>query len=166
MPSLEPGNYVVVRTGSLFGWLIRAFTRSPYDHAFVYVGGGQIVEATAWGVRLDKLALYTGAKAAANTGEPMTTAQRDAVVASARATVGREYNWPDIPVIGLRLLGFKWGWLRRVANDRDADICSEDVAKAGVAAGLTSWLCGHADPAFVTPADLARRPGVVPVTIG
>jgi uncharacterized protein YycO len=164
MPPLQPGNYVCVQTGSLFGRLIRAFTRSPYDHAFIYCGNGQIVEATARGVRLDSLSLYAGARAVANTGEAMTDAQRATVVAAARSTAGREYNFADITVIALRLLGFRWKWLKRAADDRDADICSEDVCEAGAAAGL-DWQCGEPDPAFVTPADLARRPGVVPVSI-
>lgn len=163
-PPLQPGCYVCVRTGSLFGFLIRLFTRSPFDHAFIYAGAGQIVEATTRGVRLDSLSLYAGARAVANVREPMTAGQRAAVVSAAKATAGREYNVPDIPVIALRLLGFRWQWLRRIADDRDADICSEDVCQAGAAAGL-DWQCGEPDPAFVTPADLARRRGVVPVSI-
>lgn len=160
---LQPGDYLCVRTGSVFGWLIRAFTRSSFDHAFVCLGDGMIAEARVTGVVIDSLGLYRGALAVANSAEPMTPAQRDAVSAKARSFAGDEYGWGTILVIGLRLLGLRWGWLLRFADDRDALICSELVALAGQAAGL-DWLCSEPEPALVTPADLARRPGVEPVT--
>jgi hypothetical protein len=65
----------------------------------------------------------------------------------------------------LRLLGFRWGWLQRIADDWDALICSELVCLADAVAGLLSWQCDQDDPAFVTSADLARRPGIVLVSL-
>ncbi len=162
---LQAGDYVVVDTGTLFGWLIRLFTRSKYDHAFIWNGDGTITEATIRGVRVDSPAQYAGHLAAANTGEALTGAQRATIVATARGFAGDEYGFGDIAVIALRLLGFRWGWLRRIADDRDALICSELVCEAGLAAGLASWQCGEPDPAYVTPADLAKRPGVGPVSL-
>lgn len=161
---LQPGDYVVLRTGSPFGYLVRTFTRSPFDHAVLYCGHGVIVEATIHGAKIDSLSLYAGALAAANTGETLTAAQRAAIVAKARSFAGLEYGWGAIVTIALRLLGFRWGWLQRIADDKDALICSELVAKSGDAAGV-NWLCGEQDPAFVTPAELSRCPGVVPVSI-
>lgn len=162
---LLPGSYVVVNTGTLFGWFIKRFCGGSYDHAFIWNGDGTITEATVKGVKVDSPAQYAGHLAAANTGETLTDAQRAAIVAKARSFAGLEYGWGDIAVIALRLLGFRWGWLQRVADDRDALICSELVCKAGLAAGLASWQCMEPDPAFVTPADLSRRPGVVPVSL-
>jgi uncharacterized protein YycO len=164
-PGVEPGDYVVVRTRSMFGYLIRLFTRCPYDHAVLVTGPGEITEAKPSGVRTGSLTEYAGCRAAANTGDTLTHAQRAIIVAKAKTVTGDEYGFADIAVIGLRLLGFRWGWLRRVAADRDALICSELVCEAGLAAGLVSWQCGEPDPAFVTPADLAARPAVHPVRI-
>jgi hypothetical protein len=153
---IEPGRYVCTRTKSPFGFLIRIFTRSPYDHAFIVLGGGLIAEATNTGTRIDNLDRYKGQLAVANTDELMTTAQRAQVAQAARQLVGREYGWGAIGVIALRKLGLKWGWLLRFADEKDADICSEDVAIAGAAAGL-DWLCGEEDPALVRPDELAAR---------
>lgn len=153
---LQPGSYLCVRTGSLFGFLVRLFTRSQFDHAFVYLGGGEIAEATVWGSRIDALASYSGALAVANSAEVMTAPERQDVCAKARSLAGEEYGWGTILVISLRLLGVRWGWLLRFADDRDAVICSELVAESGQAAGV-DWLCGESEAALVTPAELAER---------
>ena len=163
-PALEPGRYVCVQTRGTYAGLIRAFTSSPWTHASVYLGDGLIAQADGSGIHVDKLTRYHGAPAVANMGEAMTDAQRAEVCGAARAFTGDEYAWGDIGVIALRRFGFRWGWLNRVADARGTLICSELVAKAGLAAGL-DWLCGESDPAYVVPGELARRPGVVPVSI-
>lgn len=160
---VEAGQYMCVRTGSPFGYLIRAFTRSRIDHAFIVLGGGLIAEATTRGVKVDALSKYTGAAAVAST-DALTPLQQVKITTCARADAGREYNWRDIGVIALRRLGIKWGWLLRVADDRDALICSELVALSGMAASPpVDWMCGEPAPEFVTPADLAARTETVPV---
>jgi len=153
---IEPGRYVVVQTKSMFGRVIRLFTRSPFDHTFIVLGGGFIAEATLRGTRIDQIDQYRGRLAVTNTDEPMTTEERAQVVVAARKLAGRDYNYRAIGVIALRLLGANWGWLLKAADDKDADICSEDVAVAGSAAGL-DWLCGEAEAALVRPDELAAR---------
>jgi uncharacterized protein YycO len=154
--SLQPGSYVCVQTGGLLAWLIRKATRSAYNHAFV--------EARPEGVRNGLLSSYAGVPAVANTGEQVTDTQRAAVVASAENFAGVPYNWPDLVAIGLGDLGWHWRFLLRAVRADRLLICSQLVSLAGKAAGL-DWLCGRSDASQVTPADLARRPGVAPVTI-
>lgn len=164
MTTIEAGRYIVVHTGTWFGSVISACTRSKFDHVLVSIGGGMAVEATPKGVHVSPLSRYAGHPAVANLDEPMTGEQRATVVATARSWVGREYAFADLGVIGLRLLGIKWGALIRLSDTRDTVICSELAALAGKAAEL-DWLCGEPQAAYVQPAELAKRPGVVPVSI-
>jgi hypothetical protein len=161
---IEAGRYIAVHTGTPFGAVICACTRSKFDHVAVSIGGGQVVEATPRGVHVSPLANYAGHLAVANLAEPMTSQQKWTVAAAAQSFVGREYAFGDLAVIELRRLGLTWPWLIHLADTRDALICSELAALCGRQAGL-DWLCGEPDPAYVQPAELARRPGVVPVTL-
>lgn len=157
---VPPGCYGVVRTSGFLAWVIRKATRSTYNHAFIYLGDGKLIEATPYGVRTASLTEYAGHQMAANTAETVTPAQRDAVVRKAVSCLGEEYNWPDLGVIGLEKLGLHWRILLHLSGGRHALICSQLVCIAGMAAGLDDWLCGEPGPSQVTPADLARRPTV------
>ena len=157
---LRPGNYCCISTASLFGRVIRMATRSRYDHAVLVLGGGDIVEATVTGVRVSRLASYSGRPMCANAAEAMTDTQRAGVCAKGRSFAGDEYGWGTIALIALRLAGIRSRWLTRLLSDRDAVICSQLVCEAGEAEGLTSWQCGEPSPQFVEPAELARRPGM------
>jgi hypothetical protein len=156
---LKAGNYCAVRTRGLFGYIIRAATSSPVDHAFVCLGNGLIAEATVYGCRVDSLEQYRGQAMFTDAGDKINAAQRSQICKAARGFAGREYSWTDILLIGLRRIGLRSRWLVRHLRDRDALICSELVALAG-AAGSQDWLCGTGDAALVTPALLALRPGV------
>ena len=156
---LKQGSYCVVRTRGLFGYIIRAFTASTVDHAFVVLGGGLIAEATVYGCKVDGIAQYQGQTMFTDVGDRISASQRSQICKQARSYAGREYGWSDIALIGLRRLGLRAGWLRRVLRDRDALICSELVCVAGTAGGQ-NWFCGTGDAALVTPAELARRPGM------
>ncbi|HLI39616.1 MAG TPA: hypothetical protein VKV80_20085 [Streptosporangiaceae bacterium] len=164
MPLL-PGMYVCVKTRGFPAWVIRMATRSRVNHAFIVADDqGGIIEARPGGVRRGSLAAYAGAYAAADTAEPVTGAQRAVVAAKAESMLGTGYNFPAIAGIGLEDIGWHWRLLMRIARaDRDV-MCSQLVAACGEAAGL-DWLCGKPSPDQVTPADLARRPGVERVRI-
>lgn len=158
-----PGCYGVVKAGGFYAWLIRAATKSKYDHAFVVCDNLRIIEAAPSGARWAELADYDGCEILYNTGEAMSDAQRKAVVAEAVTLLGTPYGWTDIVRLGLRTLGIQWGWLTRRADNERAMICSQIVARCGEAAGL-DWNCGREAPAAVTPADLAKRDGMQPWT--
>lgn len=157
------GLYGVVKTSGLIPWIIRRATSGWADHAFVIAEDGVIVEAEPGGVRLGHLSEYYGNRIAINDGEDMSVDQRGAVVAAAKAMIGKPYD--DLAIVddGLESLGWHWRWLARRADGDGELICSEVVARAGSAAGL-DWRCGAATTAEVTPAMLARRPGMTPWT--
>lgn len=167
MTDLLPGTYVCVRTASPFGAVIRLFTRSPVDHTFIVTGPGQIVEARTTGVTRSPLSTYAGAVAIANVGEELTQQQRDTIVAAANAYADAQdgYDWPGVIVIGLRKLGATWKWLLTASARRNEQFCSELAVLCAQQAGV-DWTCGTGDPALVSPAMLAVRPGCVPITIG
>jgi uncharacterized protein YycO len=164
MPALEPGRYVCVRTGGWVAWIIRRATKSPVNHAFIVTADDGLIEARPEGVCRGTLSEYTGAYAVANAAEPMTDAQRAAVVAKAESLVGDGYNFPALVDIGLEDIGWHWRWLILLSHADKLLICSQLVAECGTAAGL-DWMCGKASADQVSPADLARRPGVEPVSI-
>lgn len=166
MPVPEPGRYGVVRTPGLIGWLIRQATHSWANHAFVVGADGTVIEADPrGGVRVAPLAQYAGMRMAVNSGEPMTDAQRAAVLAQAEAMVGYRYGLVDIGALALSSVGLSWRWLfKLIGLDRRAVICSQLVADCGKAAGL-DWQCSKEFCDEVTPGLLAARPGMQPYVV-
>lgn len=156
------GTYGVVRTRGLIPWIIRAATKSPYDHAFIVVDDeGAIVEAEPGGARHNRIDDYEGHRIALNLGETTTADQRRIIAQAATDAVGEPYNTLGIIDDGLESLGARWAWLAKYAAGDGEVLCSQLVAVCGRKAGL-DWLCGKAYPGEVTPADLARRPGMQP----
>lgn len=157
-----PGLYGVVRTPGNGPRIIRWATRSWCDHAFVVVNfAGDIIEAEPDGVRLGNLREYAGCRVELNTGEHTTSSQRATVAAAAQAMIGKRYNDIAILNLGLETLGRHWQFLARIADGDHELICSQLVAICGQTAGL-DWMCGASHPSEVTPAMLARRPGMTP----
>lgn len=154
------GLYFVVGTHGFVPWVIRRGTHSRYDHAGIVVDhDGGTVEAEPGGVRRGHLDDYDGCRLALNIDEDTTVDQRRSVAAAAVSMLGTPYNDLDIVECGLEALGWHWRWLAKLAAGDHELICSQLVAQAGTAAGL-DWRCGQPDPCQVTPAMLARRPGV------
>lgn len=157
------GLYGVVKTSGLVPWVIRRATHSQFDHAFVVLEDGAVVEAEPAGVRLGHLSEYYGCRIAINSAEEMSVEQRATVVATAKAMIGKPYG--DLQIIddGLESLGWHWRWLLKRASGDGEVVCSQLVAIAGQAAGL-DWRGGADSATETTPAMLARRPGMTPWT--
>jgi len=157
MTSYEPrmGDYGVVRTGGFFGKLIRLGTVSRWNHAFIYVGDGKIVEANPTGVAISNLSNYS--PVAWNQHENLTDEQRKNICSFALSAIGKPYNFLVIFILVLRILGFKL-----LANTRllyklsqgDGYICSELVAEAYTKSNVP--LIAKSDDQ-ITPGDLAER---------
>lgn len=155
------GVYGCVKTSGFVPWLIRTVTRSWADHVFISTGDGQIIEAEPGGVRIGDVSEYAGCRIEYNISEPMTAVQRAAVAEYADSKRGEPYAWTADAVDGMRALGLRWRILARFGRARRSVMCSELAAQAGQYAGL-DWLCGQDDPCQVTPAMLAKRPGMAP----
>ena len=157
---MKPGDFAVVRTNGWVAWLIRVFTRSPYNHAFAYFGDGKIIEANPppWsgrsgpprpnGVQFADLSKYDGCKQL-RSDRPATDEVRERVVTRLRAQLGLEYGFLDVAAIALSTFGIVTDKL----DDPDSRFCSQVIAIAWAQAGdpLTTK-----SPNRVTPGDLAQ----------
>jgi cell wall-associated NlpC family hydrolase len=151
----KPGDYGVVRTNGWAAKFIQIGTVSRWNHAFIYIGGNQIIEANPTGVEVSSVGKYK--KIAWNQHEGIDDATRGKIVAVAHHFVGQPYGFFDIGNIVLRILGLKF-----LANTRILEklamshglICSELVSLAYRDAGID--LTGMPDH-NVTPGDLAER---------
>lgn len=114
------------------GWAIRFGTNSSVNHAFIYVGNGQIVEAVSR-VKLSPITNYpntiwsTGRLPADLTP---TALQGQIIAKAALASVGERYNVLDIlaitlaqPRLGATVDGDEW-WVKRLSDDH-MEICSQ-----------------------------------------
>lgn len=147
------GDYGVVKTGGFFGKLIRLGTVSRWNHAFIYVGNGQIVGADPTGVAVSPLSNYP--KVAWNKHEVLTPEQRDSIVSHALQAIGRPYNFGIIAMLAFRALGvkiFPMKFINFLAK-HDGYICSELVAECYAQAGVP--ICETPD--LCNPGDLAER---------
>lgn len=144
-----PGDYGVVRTTGFVAACIRLATRSPANHAFIYVGAGQIIEARPEGARWGTIVPYPHVRWSTH---ELTDVQREAIMRATQAQVGMPYGYLDIAALGLNAFGIDLGWADRRVNQMNTRICSQLVAVAYAAAGIQ--LAPGKLPAEVTPADL------------
>lgn len=151
----RPGDYGVVKTSGWIGFLIRVGTMARWNHTFIYIGDGKIIEANPTGVEIKPVTEYP--LIAWNQHEVLTEKQRNRIVEEAQKLVGRPYGFLDIANLILRILGLKilanTSLLTKMA-ERYGVICSELVALSYQAASITLV----DKPAnIVTPGDLAER---------
>lgn len=151
----RPGDYGVVRTNGWAAKLIQIGTVSRWNHAFIYIGAGLIIEANPTGIAVSPVSKYP--KIAWNQHESIDNDTRGKIVAAAHHFVGSPYGFFDIGNLMLRILGLKFlantRFLERLAM-RHGVICSELVSLAYRDSGVD--LTGMPDHT-VTPGDLAER---------
>ena len=157
-----PGDFAVVRMDGGVGRLIRIGQWlngdgfADYEHAFVYLGGGQLVEAQPGGAELRPLSVYDGRPALWSTGRyALTDTQRAAIVAAARGYIGVPYSAADYVALAAHRFHLPVGPLIKgyVASSRHM-ICSQLVDQCYLDAGVHLFSDGRW-PGYVTPADLA-----------
>lgn len=157
MTNYQPrlGDYGVVRTNGFFGELIRVGTSSPDNHAVIYIGNNQLVEATPKGVKINSIDEYP--LIAWNQHEDLSDNQREAIAAHALSLVGKPYSFITIALIVTRILGAKVlsdNKLLVWAATKEGYICSELVSECYFVAGVKL----STKPDYeVVPGDLARR---------
>jgi hypothetical protein len=156
----QPGDFGLVSIKGGVGFLIRVgqFFNGDgfrdYEHAFVYVGDGKIVEAEPGGALISDLAEYDGRPIIWSTGYvPLTDEQRNLIVQSALAQEGTPYSFLDYLAIALYRLGIKHPGVAKRVESSNHLICSQLVAldyeNAGVK--LTEY-----PPYLVTPGKLYK----------
>ena len=149
------GQFGVIRSSGAFARLIQIGTISRWNHAFIFIGNGKIVEAKPRGVVVSPVTDYS--LIAWNKHETFTDAQGKVIASYALGQVGKPYDFLIIAILTLRILG-----LKALANNRflhklaqkDGYICSELVAEAYATAGKP---ISKGAPDLCTPGDLAER---------
>lgn len=163
MPQVQPlpGDFAVTTVKGQVGFLIsvgewlNGSRFGHWDHAFVYVGDDQLVEAEPGGARLANLDEYQGRAVAWSTGHvELTEEQRTAIVAAARSFIGVPYSAADYLALALWHFHLRIAWARNVMASRTSMICSELCDAAYDVAGVHLFADGR-EPGDVTPADLA-----------
>ena len=151
----RPGDYGVVKTNGWLAFIIRLGTVSRWNHAFVYIGDGKIVEANPKGVEVSSLRYPS---VAWNNHEELTDEQREAIVSCSLTHVGRGYSFLTIALIILRILGMKIlansKFLLKAA-EKDGYICSDLVSECYMNAGVN--LLPDKPDYTTVPGDLAER---------
>jgi uncharacterized protein YycO len=151
----QPGDFVVFHTGTFpsAAWWIQVGTRSRWNHAAIYVGDGNVVEANPGGVRVTALNTYPRDEYIVS-DLALSSWQRAKIVKYARSELGTPYGWLDILALALVNLGFgkPGGWIVNRAKRDDRLVCSQLVANAyvlaGIAIGPDAWA--------VSPGDIAE----------
>ncbi len=129
---------------------------ADYEHAFVYVGDGDLVQAEPGGAVLAPLTDYDGRPTLWSTGHiPLDDEQRRAVVAAARGYLGVPYSMTDYLALAAHRFRLPVSPLVKdyVADTRHM-ICSQLVDQCYRDAGVRLFTDARW-PGYVTPADLA-----------
>lgn len=157
--SPQPGDFAVVSAGGLVGKLIRfgewlnGSGFDQYEHAFIYVGDGNIVQAEPTGaaecpMKGHRLTLWSSGVIS------LTDEQRARVVSAALGYVGTPYSFADYLALALHRLHVPFPGLRDYVSDSKHMICSQLVDQCYRDAGVDLFADGRW-PGYVTPADLA-----------
>ena len=146
------GNFGIVKTNGFAGFLIRLGTFSRWNHAFIYLGDGNIIEARPTGVRISNISEYKNI--AWNKHEDLTEEQRQQIVQTALLHKKDKYAFIDILVIAIRILGLKMRIpLVYSLAKREGVICSELVALSYASARVS---LSPLPEFLVTPGDLSE----------
>lgn len=123
-----------------------------YEHAFVNVGGGQVVEAMPHGARLGRLDRYDPATVAWLRCPPIYS---DRVAAAARGYVDTPYSFVDYLAIAAHRVRIPTPHLRAYIDSSGHMICSQLCDRAAEAGGWHLFDDGRWH-GYVRPGDLYR----------
>jgi uncharacterized protein YycO len=152
---INPGNYGVSHGSGMVGELIRSATQSWAGHAFVYVGGGMIIEAAPPVTRI--VSVNAHPDAIWNNEEPLTDDVRKLIVGREHALLGTPYDYPAYIGFAMECLHIRNGTQMDPFFQHDKwRVCSADVADAYLFGGIDVTK-GLTIPNLVSPADLYNR---------
>lgn len=155
----QPGDFGLVAIKGDVGKLIRIGQWlngdgfNDYEHAFIYIGDGKIVEAEPGGALVSDIHEYDGRFILWSTGLiPLTDLQRSSIVEMALNQIGTPYSFLDYFAIALYRVGIRHPKIaNRVISSKHL-ICSQLVAQdyADSGAPITKY-----PPYLMTPGRLA-----------
>ena len=154
----KPGDFVLahmsgdVATWIRIGQILNGSGFSDYEHAFVYIGHGNIVEAGGNGAVLTPY--HYGTNVLWSSGIiPLTDVQREAVVTAATGYTGVGYSYADYFALAAHRLHIPAPDLKSYIATSKHMICSQLVDQAYEDAGVHLFKDGRW-PGYVTPGDL------------
>lgn len=147
----RPGDFVAVRTTGWAAFLIRLGTRSPVNHVALLMPDGRLFEAKPHGAGYVAGNYYNNLHRSWSDVD-LTDEQRQKVCEWAASKDGTEYGWGDIIAISLSSLHLKFPGVEARLHSPNTAICSQLVAEAYAAAGVT--LVPGKAAYDVTPGDL------------
>lgn len=157
---LRPGDFGVVATGGFEAKVIRWGTESTVNHAFVYIGAGQIVEAEPGGACVSPVKKYGDRPIWSSSAFDLDDMTRRRIASGAVNLCGIPYGWLDIVAIAfaqrrtgelVNPLRPPW-WVRRIESLHTL-ICSQLVDVAYEGGGVNLFTDGR-PPGLVSPGDL------------
>lgn len=155
-----PGDFGLTSISGDVGRLIRVGQwlngdgYANFEHAFIYMGGGLIMEAEPGGARIRPLSEYPAYTVKWSAGHfSLTPAQRNVIVTRARKFDGTPYSVLDYFALALHRLHIPAPGLRSYIRTSKHVICSQLVDICYQAAGVQ--LFTDRWPGDVTPGDLS-----------
>ncbi len=137
---LQAGDVFVSTTDAVISQAIKVASWGQYSHAALYVGNGQVIDATAKGVTQRSLRefLTEASRVGVLRVKRLNRESRERLVGNARKLVGREYNYRGLAGMALdRMACF-------VKNTLDAVRCLRSVASVPKAfMGKDSYFCSQ-----------------------
>ena len=163
MTSPQPGDFAVVSAGGPAGLAVRWAERlileagpyAAYQHAFIYLGEGVIIQAEPKGATYGQLTAH--ASTLWSTGKfALDDVQRDAICDAARGYVGTPYSALDYVAIALHHWRIPVPGLKTFIKATGHMICSQLCDRVYQDAGVQIFN-DHRWNGYVTPAALAKR---------
>jgi uncharacterized protein YycO len=153
MPNI--GDYFVVHTTGVPAKLIQFGTRSKWNHAGIYIGNNEIIEARPSGVKKAPITKYDGLPIIWS-DENLTQEQREEIVRFAKGFENDGYGIWSIVALGFKCLTFGVPFLPAnwMAVREKRVICSQLVAWAYSHVKIKISTKPHA---LVTPKDISKR---------
>lgn len=155
-----PGDFALTKIRGVAGAFVGAGQRlvgdgAPVHHAFVYVGGGYVVQAMPSGAEMIRIEDASPVVAWSTGRVFLTAAQRMVVAEEATNCVGTPYSFLDYASIALAHYRIRPRVLRDFVASTGHMICSQLVDEVYKRAGVHLFDDGRL-PGDVTPGDLWR----------
>jgi len=162
MPPL-PGDFGLTQIHGRVGKLIRlgqwlnGSGFEDFEHAFIYIGNGQIIEAEPGGARIAFLSEYDHNTIVWSSGKiEIDEAQRNGVVLAAMGYLRVRYSFLDYQALVMHRLHLWAPGLKRYIATSKHMICSQLVDQCYQDGGVMLLPDGRW-PGYVTPGDLYKR---------
>ncbi|MFD6361845.1 hypothetical protein ACFWFX_18635 [Streptomyces roseolus] len=153
-----PGDFALTKIGGVTGRFVAAGQAlvgdaAPVQHAFVYVGNGEIVQAMPGGAELIRLEDASEPVVWSTGHFELTAWERTHITTAAHGLVGTPYSFLDYASIALAHFRIRPRWVRDYVADTGHLICSQLVDEVYLRAGVHLFDDGRL-PGDVTPGDL------------